>query len=365
MDERNIVVINKFLSESDNSTGYLLNNIFKRAKEGNSVELVALNYHSEFKKISLIWRIYYSIIETRELLKKLSKLKLSANSTIISGSNPFLLNLLIGFNKKKYNDAKWKPIILDFFPLNFAYLVGLKKGSYLSKLFEKFSVFFYKNADLILTTNQRIKEIFEEYSEVKVISVETWIMPDDIAYKSHEERQGPLNFQFLGNISALQNMPFVVNSFLKAEGDFIFEIFGEGTAAKKIKHMLGTSKNKVRYLGPSRYVLDNEKLTDADISVVSLLPGIEDCAVPSKAYYSILSGIPILYFGPKNSHLGKLIDKTKVGFIIDEHETNMASKKINDIVKNYKRNSLQPRKNYLQSEQFLQIEQELEYFING
>ena len=61
----------------------------------------------------------------------------------------------------------------------------------------------------------------------------------------------------------------------------------------------------------------------ADIHILSLCPGWEGIAVPSKFFGSLAVGKPVLYAGPEKSSIANWIREYNVGLVLTE--TNMKS----------------------------------------
>ncbi|MCH1510024.1 MAG: glycosyltransferase family 4 protein [Akkermansiaceae bacterium] len=103
---------------------------------------------------------------------------------------------------------------------------------------------------------------------------------------------------------------------------FVFLFIGGGKGKQAVDDFIA-SKEPGHIVSLAYQPLDQIKysLSAADIHLVSMGAPMIGCVHPCKFYGSMLLAKPILYLGPPDSHIGKIIEETDAGWQIDHGES--------------------------------------------
>jgi glycosyltransferase involved in cell wall biosynthesis len=105
---------------------------------------------------------------------------------------------------------------------------------------------------------------------------------------------------------------------LRDRRDIVFLFVGDGPRKSAVEHEVrrrGLGNVVLKPLQPREGLA--ETLSVADVHLVSLLPELENCCVPSKFYGILAVGRPILFIGDTSGELGQTIRDTRCGASVD------------------------------------------------
>ena len=101
---------------------------------------------------------------------------------------------------------------------------------------------------------------------------------------------------------------------LKLNKDIVFLFVGEGWLADELKNMaIRKQLDNCIFLPYQPASILRHSLSAADISVISLPPGVSSISIPNKTYTLLALGRPLLCIADENSDLGKMIIDNHVG----------------------------------------------------
>lgn len=148
---------------------------------------------------------------------------------------------------------------------------------------------------------------------------------------THPERKATANgsvkrFVFAGNIGRFQHLKALVEAFGRIGPDVAtLELLGDGRLKRELQTLV-TSKgyDNVRFHGHVDPEAAFEFISDCDVAVVSLQPGLFRFAYPSKVLTYLAAGVPIFALVEEESELAKTIRDRHVGQVapwsLTDHE---------------------------------------------
>ncbi len=118
---------------------------------------------------------------------------------------------------------------------------------------------------------------------------------------------------------------------LKDDERIIFAFVGGGKAKEEVNHFI-EKEGPPNVISLPYQPLDQIKysLSAADIHLVSMGEPMIGCVHPCKFYGAMSLAKPVLYLGPKGSHIGEVIEEAKMGWQIDHGETELLVQTIRD-----------------------------------
>ena len=128
--------------------------------------------------------------------------------------------------------------------------------------------------------------------------------------------EGRVVIMYSGNHTPSNPLDTLIASAIRLRDDpelrFVFVGGGAGKAA--VQQAIGTHGLRNVVSLPYQALVDlPHSLSAADVHVVSLGDAMVGIVHPSKVYGAMAVGRPILYFGPRRSHVGDLLDEANIG----------------------------------------------------
>lgn len=294
------------------------------------IESLGLNKNSKYVKIlNSIWFFFNICIKI--LFSEDSK-----KVIYLLTSNPPILPLF-GLLIKMLKGNKFVLLIYDINPEASEKLGYVSKNSIIVKLWIYFNELVIKKSKNIIVISEQMKtHILESYlkndsrKSDKIHVIHNWADPklikplnkDDSIFIKSNNLKGKFVINYSGNIGIAQKFDGLLKaSLLLRDFDIAFIFFGDGVNKKGIIEFAEQNRLSNFYFHdykPKQML--PEVQTASDLSVVHLENEIEDLCMPSKLYYILAFGKPILAFCNKNSDLGKIITEAQCGFIVSHNE---------------------------------------------
>jgi len=286
--------------------------------------------HTNFGKSSRVGRFLDFVSFNAHVFCKLFTLRKGSYDLLIGLTVPPLLSFLciIASKIKKLKFVFWT---MDLQP-ELAIVAGyLKRESQITKLILRIGDYLFRNADLIITLDKYMASHIEKRGgkkkRIKIIPV--WpvmyeVYEGDRLSNPFRTKYGFGNrmvIMYSGNHSVMHPLETLLNSALHLRNDsrFIFVFIGGGVRKKevtdfKVKYDLGNIL-QLPYQPRNKIHLS---LASADIHVVIQGKRCAGYTHPNKIYGAMYIGRPILYIGPKSTHVSDILDNCP-GNIMVEH----------------------------------------------
>lgn len=294
------------------------------------IESSGLNKNLKYVKIlNSIW--FFLNICMKLLFSEDSK-----NVIYLLTSNPPILPLF-GLLIKMLKGNKFVLLLYDINPDASEKLGYVSKNSIIVKLWIYFNELVFKKSKYIIVMSEQMKTyVLESYlkndlrKSDKIHVIHNWADPkfikplnkDDSIFIKNNNLTGKFVINYSGNIGIAQKFDGLLKaSLLLRDFDIAFIFFGDGVNKKRIMEFVEQNRlSNFYFQGYKPKQVLNEVLSASDVSVVHLESEVERFCMPSKLYYIIATGKPILAFCNKNSDLGKIINEAQCGFIVSHNE---------------------------------------------
>lgn len=343
---KKIIIISEFILPQQNSTGYFWYKIIQKIAQKKTVENISVvapmdqqyNFNGFDKNISLNLfdspnynkddlssRVLGQIKQTYYFYKNLRG-DLSANTKIISGTNPLFLMILIAF-LKIFKGFKWYLLVHDVFPQNLVPAGILKKNSLLFKILNLIFNFIYKQADHIIVIGRDMETILRQKNYKKQITViPNWVDFNEIEVLQKKESElikdlgweNDVVFQFFGNIGRVQGIEHLIDAIKLVKCPYAkFLFIGGGSAVDIVKSYINSNENRknIVYINELSSVNRNLGLSSCDIAIVTLAEGMLGLGVPSKAYFSMAADRPILAIMSEDAEVARMVQEHHIGWV--------------------------------------------------
>lgn len=238
----------------------------------------------------------------------LAKEKISKWDKVLMVTNPAPLVVLMSRLKRK-RGFELNILVHDVFPEN-TKPAGLKLPMYglFKHIFDKA----YSRADQLIALGRDMAEVLQlkvkNYGPhlPKITIIENWADINGISPKSMPE--GKIILEYAGNIGRVQGLDKVIKELPE---DIELHLYGTGSMEEHLKAM---GHKNVFFHGPYFRSQQNDVLAACHLAIVTLQDGMYGLGVPSKTYNILASGRPVLFFGPKNSEIYRLVMEEGIGY---------------------------------------------------
>jgi glycosyltransferase involved in cell wall biosynthesis len=344
-----VLIVTEYSDSSQNSTGYYWSKINERLeREGFDVGLASpeklVKYESSKSNPGMGQKLIKQIRVTIEIAVKILA-KSNRETVVFSGTNPIILLSILPWLKKLKN-FKWIILVHDVFPENLAVAKKINGQNLFYKLLSKYYSWVYSVPEKVICIGRDMQKIISGKTgrTTNIFYSSNWVDENDVREIRRSEVglfeelgwKNKVVFQFFGNIGPIQGIDNILSGIKKTtakNSGFVF--IGGGAYVSKIKKFIEDNPEKdVKYLGSIPLERKSEGLAFCDIAMVSLETGMLGLGVPSKTYFSLAAGKPILAIVDRRSEIAMLIDEHPVGWWCGQESPEMLSELIDSICLN-------------------------------
>jgi colanic acid biosynthesis glycosyl transferase WcaI len=145
-------------------------------------------------------------------------------------------------------------------------------------------------------------------------------LPNENGFRSKYALEDKFVVLYAGNIGLIHGAEDIVRAacLLKDEPDILFAVVGEGMQKSVLQEMAkDLALSNVRFI-PMQPLEDLPKvLASADVSLVTLKREFTSESIPSKVYWILASGRPLIAAVGRNTEIASLIDQAACGLRVD------------------------------------------------
>ena len=343
LDFKRYLVLSEYVHKEQNSTGYYWSQLIDIL--GNKYDktiLVSPDIYksSGFKKIDSVIHHTFKFYKTKSLskipraLSQLSQqfgffkylIKYANKETIVfTGTNPPFLLILVAV-VKQFKNFKWLLLVHDVFPENFVPGGILKQNSVFYKTVKSVFDWVYSQPDEIIVIGRDMKKLInlKTNNTVPIEFISNWAVKNEVVPTSKKDNelikslgwQNKIVFTFFGNIGRLQGIDNLLKAIDKVTAENASFLFlGRGHRVKLLEEYITQNPNKnIRYLGQIDDKNKSIGLNACDVSLVTLGEGMLGLGVPSKSYFTMAAGKPLLIVAEQLSEISMLVNEVGIGW---------------------------------------------------
>ncbi len=166
-------------------------------------------------------------------------------------------------------------------------------------------------------TNQQVPlSLITNWADTDKIS--PMLKKDNLIVKKYNLEQKTV-FSFTGNLGRVQGIQNLLNAAKLVKNiEFVLLFIGDGAMRSVIEEHIDEHPNgNVVYAGSYPASEQNLFLNACDVAMVSLSPSMYGLGVPSKSYYNMAAGKPLLYIGDERSEVGRVIVEHDIGWVVE------------------------------------------------
>lgn len=298
---------------------YPMGEIYDGYKNGEHKDetINGVNVHRVFtigRKTGAIYRFInyftYSIASTLYV----SRLKKEYDVVFVYQLSPVMMANAALRYKKKYG-KKVVLYCLDLWPESLC-IGGIKRDSFIYKVFEKISSRVYQSVDKILVSSKAFKaHLVRKYGFNKDDITYVPQYAEDVFNATDSCDNETLNLTFAGNIGSAQDVKTIIKAaeILKEE-KIIFNIVGDGSELENIRNMAEkTDLDNVKFYGRRPVEEMPQIYSRSDAMLVTLVDDeVLSMTLPGKVQSYMAAGKPVL--GAINGETAEIIKEAECGF---------------------------------------------------
>ena len=357
-----LYIVSEFVDQNTNSTGYFWFKIIKGLSsqleginvislgrscrkaeaENNDVAYLPIKDATKSKNTGFAGKLLFSILLSFKFFLKILRF-VKKRDIVFSGTNPSMLVLFIAILRPLVR-FRWVLLVNDVFPENLLPAKLISGQSYVYKTIKLLFDHAYKRADKIIVIGRDMQKLVGNKTNKmdRIQYIPNWVDLDDVSILPKNSYQplaqldlkNKVVFQFFGNMGVVQGLDRLLTSITKTKNKkakFLF--IGSGNGVYFVEEFIKNNPSHDIELHPPIDFKDNNiGLNACDVAMVSLAPGMNGLAVPSKAYFSLAANKPIIVIGDQGSELESLIeDNTGIGWFCCSHNSGEVASLIDKI----------------------------------
>jgi glycosyltransferase involved in cell wall biosynthesis len=358
---RRLFFFTEFYHPAQDTTGYYLTKIIHRAAQcldlpvnvccatpSNNGELhgsqnltVKRIKIGEYDKNSLPHRIAkYVAIAARFTVYAISKVK--RHDIVFAVTNPACLMLFLAL-LRKIRPFRYVLLVYDVHPENLVPAGLARKDSLMYRTAVRCFNWAYRAADELIVIGRDMEEVVRRKvgKGCRVTRIPNWADVDTIRPqpKTGNEllRQHQLLdktvFLFAGNLGRVQGIENLLQAIARTRSESAAFLFvGDGVFRPAIERFIRENPGKtVVHLG--HFPLSSQQLflNACDVAFVTLDDAMYGLGVPSKAYFSMAAGKPLLLVADSESEIGRVIRESEIGWIVPPNRPDVLAERIDEI----------------------------------
>jgi colanic acid biosynthesis glycosyl transferase WcaI len=222
---------------------------------------------------------------------------------------------------------------MDLNPDQLIALGKIKPKSLIARVLEIINRFILRRSKLIIALDRFMADRLADrgVSRDKMLIMPPWPHEQHIALESNPNPfrithllQGKFVIMYSGNHSPSNPLKTLLDAavLLKDDPELRFLFVGGGSGKKEVETCIRDHQLTNTISLPYQPIADLKySLTAADVHVVSLGEGMVGIIHPCKIYGAMSAGKPILFLGPKPSHISDLLDEHPIGIHVSHGDT--------------------------------------------
>lgn len=283
------------------------------------------------RQASITWRfLVYALLEVKR------------GDTVFAVTNPaFLVPFLAILRKIK--GFRYILLVYDVFPENLVPAGLAKIGSLRHRLAVKCFNWAYCATDEIIVIGRDMEEVVRDKvgNRCRITQIPNWVDVNAIGPQPKAENalirayglQDRTVFLFAGNLGRVQGIENLLKAILRTKSQSAAFLFvGDGAFGPELKRFIRQHpEKKVIHLGRLPMSQQPSFLNACDVSFVTLDAAMYGLGVPSKSYFAMAAGRPLLLVADADSEIGRVVAEEDIGWIVPPNQPDVLATRMDEI----------------------------------
>jgi colanic acid biosynthesis glycosyl transferase WcaI len=234
--------------------------------------------------------------------------------------------------------------VMDINPDQMIATGKLRNTSIVAKLYDWMNRVTLRRAAKVITLDEFMAQRLHAKFPIgdKLVVIPPWShtdpaqadLPRENAFRRRHGLEGKFVVMYAGNHALQHPLDTLLDAARAFEYDpgMVFVFIGGGCGKAQVEHRIAAGSKNLQSLPYQPLEELAETLAAADVHVVSMGSEMVGIVHPCKIYGAILTGRPILFFGPRESHIGQLVVQNSLGWQVAHGELRDALNALADAV---------------------------------
>ena len=269
-------------------------------------------------------------------------LKVRPGDTVFAVTNPaFLAPFLAVLAKAKR--FRWILLVYDVFPENLVPTGLVRRDSWMYRLALSCFNWAYRATDAIIVIGRDMEEVVRAKvgNTCGITQIPNWVDVTAVKPQPKSENglirahhlQDKIVFLFAGNLGRVQGIENLLEAILRTQSQSAAFLFvGDGALRPRLQRfMQHHSEKRVIHLGRLPMWRQQSFLNACDVSLVTLDTDMYGLGVPSKSYFAMAAGKPLLLVADADSEIGRVVAEENIGWIVPPDAPEVLARQIDQI----------------------------------
>ena len=246
---------------------------------------------------------------------------LPRHDVVVALTTPPLISFIGAWRAKLWR-AKFCYWVMDMNPDEAIAAGWLREDSLIAKILERMSRFSFRRADWIIALDRFMRDCIaaKGISPEKIAVIPPWSHDDEIKFDATGREQfraahrltGKFVVMYSGNHSPVHPLDTLMQAaeILKNDASIHFCFVGGGSELKRVRHWAAAGNYANVLCLPYQPLNElSASLSAADAHVVVMGDAMLGIVHPCKIYNILAVGAPVIYIGPRPSHMTEILDE--------------------------------------------------------
>ncbi len=356
---RELFFFTEFYHPVQNTTGYYLTKIIHAAERlGAPVNVYCAVPGSEELSASqcfMVNRIRAGNCDKRATVRRILKQlcialkfvmraipRVRRGDIVFAVTNPAILMVALAL-LRRLRPFQYVLLVYDVHPENLIPAGLAKRDSWRYRVATRCFNWAYRCADELIVIGRDMEEVVREKvgPACHITRIPNWADVDAVKPEPKEqnelivahELQDKTVFLFAGNLGRVQgiaNLLEAIRSTTSPSAAFLF--VGDGVFRPEIERfVLDHPEKDVIHLGPLPMSAQQSFLNACDVAFVTLDDAMYGLGVPSKSYFAMAAGKPLLVVADAESEIGRVVEEEGIGWVIPPNQPQVLARRIEEI----------------------------------
>ena len=295
----------------------------------------------QYDKNATAQRIFkHALLTIKFTLRALQKVK--RHDVVFAVTNPAFLMVALAM-LRKLKSFRYVLLVYDVHPENLIPAGLAKRNSLRYRLARRCFNWAYRSADQLIVIGRDMEEVIRGKvgPACRIVQIPNWADVDKVKPQPKEvnaliRAHGLLDkrvFLFAGNLGRVQGIANLLEAIRRVQSPSAAFLFvGDGVFREEIETFAREHPDKaVIHLGPMPMSAQPTFLNACDVAFVTLDAAMYGLGVPSKSYFAMAAGKPLLLVADAESEIGRVIFEEDIGWVVPPNRPDELAAKIDEI----------------------------------
>ncbi len=294
-----------------------------------------------YDKHKLVHRITkYIVLAVKFTVYAVSKVE--RRDIVFAVTNPASLMLFLAL-LRRLRSFQYVLLVYDVHPENLVPAGLARENSLLYRAAVRCFNWAYRAADELIVIGRDMEEVMRRKvgHRSRITRISNWADVNAVHPQPKAENellrehhlQDQTVFLFAGNLGRVQGIENLLRAIAATRSESAAFLFvGDGVFRPVIERFIRENPGKrVMHLGHFPLSLQQSFLNACDVALVTLDDAMYGLGVPSKAYFSMAAGKPLLLVADSESEIGRVIRESRIGWIVPPNCPDVLAQRIDEI----------------------------------